>query len=66
MSQQTAIDWLIDNLPNRFRNAIMNECSDLFEQAKKIEKLQIMEAYINGEDLGGAEQYYNETYNRKQ
>jgi len=63
MAQETALDWFIENLPNRFRNAILNECSEEIEQAKAMEKEQIIEAYCNGDDNIGAEQYYNETYN---
>ena len=35
----------------------------IFEQAKAMEKEQIMDAYNNG-DLRSAELYYNETYGK--
>jgi len=44
MAQQTAIEYLLSNLPNRFRNAILNECGEEIEKAKAIEKEQIEEA----------------------
>ena len=37
----------------------------LIEQAKEMEKEQIIEAYCNGDDNIGAEQYYNETFKSK-
>ena len=70
MSQQTALDWFIENLPTRFKNAILNECSQEIEQAKAMEKEQIIEAYQEGEYISNkktpAEQYYNETYQSSQ
>jgi hypothetical protein len=65
----TAVEWFMDNLPNRFRNAILNECSEEIEQAKQMEKEQIMKAVYDAmgtnfdPNMGRAEQYYNETYN---
>jgi len=73
--KKTAIDWLIEQWP------ILE--SDLppwlIEQAKAMEKEQIIEAwdngYANGYDLGkhddqpnpdDAEQYYNETFKEEQ
>ena len=61
--KQTAVEWLFDNLN------ITGGSDDMkaFEQAKAMEKEQIIEAWINGAldtnaytDL--AEQYYNETF----
>ena len=46
--QQTAVDYLLSQLPNRFRNAILNECSDEIKKARQIGKQQIMDAFING------------------
>ena len=73
MAQQTAISWLIENIPQRFANAFMNECVDVIEQAKQMEKEQIMKAwdkrckqgtFISGWHIEtqNGEQYYNETY----
>jgi hypothetical protein len=63
--EQTAVEWLIEthfgsieNCTPDFRNKI--------EQAKEMEKQQIIDAYIEGysapENLGDSEQYYNETF----
>ena len=67
MAQQTAVEWLICNLDIVWEEKII----DLVEQAKQMEKKQIIEAYetgwVNG-DLKKApskgKDYYNETYNK--
>ena len=47
--KQTALDWFIENLPNRFKNAILNECGEEIKKAKAMEQqkkliTEIMEA----------------------
>jgi len=72
MEQQIAVGWLIKKLQNR-RNGIFDglphlSLDEIYNQAKQMEKEQIMRAYEFGvadpynfiEDE--AEQYYNETY----
>jgi hypothetical protein len=66
---KTAIDWFIDNLPNRFKNAILNECGEEIKKAKAMEKEQIIQSHLFGllrpiemEATKQAEEYYNETY----
>ena len=58
----TAVEWLFKELLNSEPNIL--EWNKLLEQAKAIEKEQIMDAFINGEHSLGedAEQYYKETY----
>lgn len=64
MKKQTAVEWLIDEL-----NGYDEDC-EIFRIAKAMEKEQIFNAYIDGEDddtnrrvlSRAAEQYYNETY----
>jgi hypothetical protein len=68
-NKQTAVEWLKEKLPSLFQDD-SGHYKKLFEQAKAMEKEQIMEsheqAYIEmnmafrGADR--AEQYYNETY----
>ena len=65
--KQTAVEWLfkwmIDN-----KDSIIEERLQAFEQAKELEKQQIMKAVFDSmgtnidPNLGRAEQYYNETY----
>jgi hypothetical protein len=58
---KTAVEWLVNELRNG------KEFNDeLIEQAKEMEKEQIMDAYIQGSisltSKNDAEQYYKETY----
>jgi hypothetical protein len=68
-TKQTAVEWLemeIVKLESRF--AIPNSIYELCEQAKQMEKEQIINSFNEGSwiDWGNpdkhAEQYYNETY----
>ena len=63
--KQTAVDWLVDNL----HYLHSTKWDDIVEQAKEMEKEQIMDAWIDDRfplDKDWvkqcAEQYYNETY----
>jgi len=67
--QKTAIEQLADNLPFEFKFLLMTE----IEQAKKMEKEQIMDAWNNRARFDGvltytdnrtAEDYYNETFKK--
>jgi hypothetical protein len=73
MVQQTAVEWLENELEN---NHIVSYRSDdyvlfkkLFEQAKEMEKEQIIDAY-NEAYFGdkykwkGSEEYFNQTFNK--
>ena len=68
--KQTAVEWLIDKLKSQ--GLLIGEPDNLvaFNQAKQMEKQQIIDAYhINPleskwENIG--EQYYNETFNTKE
>jgi hypothetical protein len=65
MEKQTAVEWLVEQLDisQGYESAIK-----ILEQAKEMEKEQIMDAFndgINDECIGGnklPEQYYNETF----
>jgi hypothetical protein len=67
MAQQTAVEWF-------YQRILSKDIKEVFEQAKAMEKEQIIDAYENGvgdeneRNLSGqftnAEQYYNETYNK--
>jgi len=70
---QTAFGWFLENLPNRFKNSLINSCQDLILQAKEKEAEQIVHAY--DQDLYGGlsnyrkftngKEYYQETYGGK-
>jgi hypothetical protein len=73
MAQQTAVEWLFDQLKERgyvFTYAGEFPPHLLFEQAKQMEKEQIMKAAkvilfaSTGPGDTAAEQYYNETYKK--
>ena len=79
MKQQTAVEWLIGQLKEYDFADIKDDenyiikipawvLTEKEEQAKQMEKEQIIDAWDNGcEDDGiidNAEQYYNETYNK--
>jgi len=60
--QQTAVEWLQDNIMS---NMTFTEIFDLIEQAKEMEKEQLIEAWEDGQDSFSsrtAEKYYNETF----
>ena len=59
--KQTAVEWLMIRLPR----GLVEGYKDAFEEAKVIEKEQIVNAVNYGcPDWEEAEQYYNETYNK--
>jgi hypothetical protein len=60
--KMTSIEWL-EEKAKEF--AIDLDLLNYFEQAKEMHKQEIIEAYCNGNDLMGAEQYYQETFKNK-
>jgi len=65
-SKQTVVDWLSKELMNVEPNIF--EWDKVFEQAKKIYKQEIIDAWEDGHDsfsTRNAKQYYNETYGGK-
>ena len=76
MAQQTAVEWITERLIlNELLFFITEEEQSLFnklvEQAKEMEKQQIINAHLTGlihpleiEATKQAEQYYNETYKK--
>ena len=79
MAQQTAVEWLVDNLPQRFKNIMLLTGEKIIEQAKAMEKEQMLNFYYwmkindnekNAEIFFGfndsdmIDQYFNETYNK--
>lgn len=70
--KQTAIEWLVEEFKEKLTgNNLPNWFLDVIQQAKEMEKEQIVEAYYQiGKDHQDmifaiekdAEQYYNETF----
>jgi len=72
MAQQTAVEWLKDKLKETYDKEgklPLAYTLHLTEQAKQMEKEQIIDAHYQGyrNDIGTtevSEQYYNEIYNK--
>ena len=75
--KQTAVDWLLTQIENKNGKEFSSYYTEFIEQAKEMEKEQIVDAYEIGfadawDDAryddepkhAGAEQYYNETFNK--
>lgn len=67
MKQQTAVDWLIDELRKPYSDEYI---AKIIEQAKEMEREQIKSAYVAGREdwhldkyfSKHSEDYYNQTY----
>jgi hypothetical protein len=66
--KQTAVEWLLKELDINPKATILK---DLIEQAKEMEKQQIIDAFNLGQQKEAkqefwtkGEQYYNETFNK--
>jgi hypothetical protein len=70
MAQQTAVEWLVEEINKHKAWADPSQLEPLIEQAKQMEKQQLIETWKHGNlptFLGRvltAEQYYNKTYNK--
>lgn len=69
MAQQTAVEWLMDNLRLIDKNAY-NELYEQYEQAKAMEKEQILKAYNESFRLRyypyeTADVYFDKMYNKE-
>lgn len=62
--KQTAVEWLLDILG--YNENMLSDVKEIIEQAKAMEKKQIIEAYDKGEFNqgcnGDAEQYYSDVF----
>ena len=71
-NNMTAVEWLFEkiNMFCLFTDGIPDEWSEALEQAKEIEKKQIVDAYRFGHifhdtnDFDSAEQYYEDEYGK--
>jgi hypothetical protein len=76
MKKQTAVKWLVNQLNQKIDFIPMNkwdEIKDILQQAKEMEKEQIIEFVYDAvrkildedrQNPFNLEQYYNETYNK--
>jgi hypothetical protein len=61
--KQTAVEWLVDVLSN-YDSKMIELFNKEIEQAKEMEKQQIIESYDEAENkvIGNGEKYYNKTF----
>ena len=71
MAQQTAVEWLVEQLIPKAMVTYDTTTYNAIQKAKAMEKEQIVNAHLFGllrplemEATKQAEQYYNETYNK--
>jgi HEPN domain-containing protein len=70
MSKQTAVEWLFNKMITEKHT--ISEWNNIREEAKELEKEQIITSYNEGSNQNGfplkdeAEQYYNETYKNEE
>jgi hypothetical protein len=68
MAQQTAVDWLFEQIPVEWTSTKYGY--DAYKQAKQMVEEQIRNAYNTGWDNGetqaevSTDQYYNETFGK--
>jgi hypothetical protein len=67
--KQTAVEWLYEEMDRGDWDSLPKSMkSEIFEQAKEMEKQQVIKAVYDGmgtnfdPNMGRAEQYYNETF----
>jgi hypothetical protein len=66
MKQQTAVEWLVEKITKNHDKDFSSFYKAEIEQAKEMEKEQIMNAFDCGDEMFGTmqgDEYYNETYN---
>jgi len=70
MVQKTAVEQLIEQVKSKeWQDMFIWHKEEVFEQAKQMEREQIINAHIEGQPLYScqsekAEEYYNQTYNQ--
>lgn len=64
MKKQTAVEWLVDQIKSDQNQKALSasEWMEVIEQAKAMEREQIIEAAERWKGTNFAEKYYNETY----
>jgi hypothetical protein len=46
----TAFEWFLKNIPERFRNAFLNSCQEEIQKTRELEKSQIVDSHADGID----------------
>jgi HEPN domain-containing protein len=63
MKKQTAVTWLLNTIETKNGKEFSSYYSEFIEQAKEMEKQQIIDAFWNVE-TNNAEEYYNQTFEK--
>jgi len=61
---KTAIDWLLNNLPERYRNAMLNTCQEEIKQARQKEREQMIGFHrwmLKTDTADNAEEFFHYT-----
>ena len=69
MAQQTAVDWFMEKIGEKQPNGMyvidtLEDVANVFQQAKSMEKEQIIDAATWGALAETGEKYYNEKYKK--
>ena len=62
--KQTAVTWLLNTIETKNGKEFSSYYSEFIEQAKEMEKEQIIDAATWGALAETGEKYYNEKYNK--
>ena len=63
MKKQTAVEWLVDEIAEKYNFRFATYYGQEIQQAKQMEKQQIIDAFWNVE-TNNAEEYYNQTFEK--
>ena len=65
-NKKTAMEWFMENLPNRLRNSILNGYRETLDTAIQMEKEQIETAIDEcRHNYKHSDNYFNETYGKQ-
>ncbi len=70
--QKTAVEWIVNEIQTKYDKSFVEFYGAEIEQAKEMEKEQIVEAHLDGQSIdekqrygvSDAKQYYNETFKK--
>jgi hypothetical protein len=62
MKKQTAVEWLNEAINNKLKSELGPSFTDLFNEAKAIEREQIINSYDSGTFFLKGEDYYKTTF----
>jgi len=62
--KQTAVEWLVEQIKTKHDKLFIEFYASEIEEAKEMEKQQIIEAFNKSVPFKFGEQYYNETFKK--